>query len=578
MSTASDNKNKTMHIDFASLVGSVWYFAGWVVSKYKQPNLQISEKGNALSLMLKCYEREDLSSALNLDEGLFGVGFVLVVRAYDSEFNDLTFYYDETEMRAEELAPTFIDSPDIILDSLGESVHSFKQELEKAQLFLGEEVNQNSNFALQTVHYHFDSCFVTSDNLLYINGWVLSNNDSIQLEVLGTDGQCYKITEGHRYFRHDIVEKYNLQNDTKAGLVSACRLPNGISPKQLKVSFSEFAELTVNIDKSNYPKQELLKNYLSLINVHDSNFFELKQPVIIKHLADIWNSGEIMVGLEPKVSVFGSPENEPLVSVIIPIYGRYDFLQHQLMFFSTDSDMNKHEIIYVLDDPRIEKEFNITCHGVFNTFKQPFKTVYANKNLGFAGANNLGVSVAKGEYILALNSDVLPSERGWLSRLVNKYATLACPGILGSTLIYEDDTIQHIGMEFQADPHYPGIWMNFHPHKGVPKHLVGKGITELVELVTGACMLMERSLFIDIGGFDTKYILGDFEDSDLCLKVYEKGRKIYLDTEESLYHLERLSQSLVDSGDWKYKLTLLNGLYQREKWGEFIKEVKQKNV
>jgi hypothetical protein len=61
----------------------------------------------------------------------------------------------------------------------------------------------------------------------------------------------------------------------------------------------------------------------------------------------------------------------------------------------------------------------------------------------------------------------------------------------------------------------------------------------------------------------------------LCLKVYAQNKKIYLDTEESLFHLERLSQNLVDSGDWKYKLTLLNGLYQKNKWDQAIDKVKQ---
>jgi GT2 family glycosyltransferase len=120
--------------------------------------------------------------------------------------------------------------------------------------------------------------------------------------------------------------------------------------------------------------------------------------------------------------------------------------------------------------------------------------------------------------------------------------------------------------------------MNYHPHKGMPSHLLNKKDTELTELVTGACMLMEKEFFINVEGFDTRYILGDFEDSDLCLKAYDRNKKIYIDTQESLYHLERLSQNLVDSGDWKYKLTLLNGLYQKTKWDDAIKKVKQQNV
>ncbi|TON64405.1 glycosyltransferase family 2 protein, partial [Vibrio parahaemolyticus] len=83
-----------------------------------------------------------------------------------------------------------------------------------------------------------------------------------------------------------------------------------------------------------------------------------------------------------------------------------------------------------LDDPKIEHEFDITANGVYQTFKQPFKTVFAGKNLGFSGANNLGASIAQGQKILLLNSDILPSNNGWLERLSNKFDTLDSVGIL----------------------------------------------------------------------------------------------------------------------------------------------------
>lgn len=84
-------------------------------------------------------------------------------------------------------------------------------------------------------------------------------------------------------------------------------------------------------------------------------------------------------------------------------------------------------------------------------------------------------------------------------------------------------------------------------------------------------MLTEQ--YRQLGGFDELYVIGDFEDSDLCLKFIDKGLGIYITTDVVLYHLERLSQDLVDSGNWKFKLTLANGVYQSMKWNTLISEV-----
>ncbi len=86
-------------------------------------------------------------------------------------------------------------------------------------------------------------------------------------------------------------------------------------------------------------------------------------------------------------------------------------------------------------------------------------------------------------------------------------------------------------------------------------------------------MLIHKSNFVQVGGFDPMYVLGDFEDSDLCLKLIDKGLTNYVSSDIVLYHLERLSQNLVDEGDWKFKLTLVNGAYQMTKWKGLIKEV-----
>lgn len=317
---------------------------------------------------------------------------------------------------------------------------------------------------------------------------------------------------------------------------------------------------------------EKIKGILQGVNVAKAGALEALYSVALPEIHRIWKSKQSKNN-NRELKVFGNEVKVPKVSIIIPLYGRYDFMQYQLANFSADPFMHEVEVIYVLDDPSLQREVLITAHGLFKTFRYPFKLVLSERNRGFAGANNLGVEFATSEYLLLLNSDILPKENGWLGVYLEQFTSLEDVGIMGATLTYEDETIQHAGMEFREDSHYPGIWMNHHPYKGVPVDLVPLDDAFQVPITTGACMLMIAKLYRDLEGFDPMYVLGDFEDSDLCLKVIDRGFKVYVSGKIRLYHLERLSQDLVDSGDWKFKLTLANGAYQANKWRNLIQEV-----
>jgi len=146
-------------------------------------------------------------------------------------------------------------------------------------------------------------------------------------------------------------------------------------------------------------------------------------------------------------------------------------------------------------------------------------------------------------------------------------------GILSGTLLYEDDTIQHQGMEYMQDPSHPGMWMNYHPQKGFPLSLTDKFDVKDAQAVTGALMLMTKQQYLDVGGFDIGYILGDFEDSDLCMKVRNAGKRIAVSGAVHMYHLERLSQSLVSGSSWKHTLSMVNGLRHTNKWNSEVESV-----
>ena len=81
-------------------------------------------------------------------------------------------------------------------------------------------------------------------------------------------------------------------------------------------------------------------------------------------------------------------------------------------------------------------------------------------------------------------------------------------------------------------------WENHHFFKGMHRALPAANVALEVPAVTAACLLMERALYEKVGGLQGSYVQGDYEDSDLCLRLAEAGLKNWYLPSVELYHLE----------------------------------------
>lgn len=266
---------------------------------------------------------------------------------------------------------------------------------------------------------------------------------------------------------------------------------------------------------------------------------------------------ERQIARTPELRWFGDAPAAPEASILVPLYGRYDFLRYQLALFADDPDMARCELIYIVDDPRILADVLKLAGAVQPLFGLPFAVVHCARNLGFAGANNLGASVARGEHLLLVNSDVMPRAPGWLARTLQALDELPEVGVIGAQLLYEDGSVQHAGMGRETYVGWGGFAINSHPGKGLPPDASQTAARE-VEAVTGAFMALRRELYLELGGLDEGFVLGDFEDSDLCRRLRSKGLRAYLLPDVQLYHLERQSQILAGAPHWKSLLSLIN--------------------
>jgi GT2 family glycosyltransferase len=240
---------------------------------------------------------------------------------------------------------------------------------------------------------------------------------------------------------------------------------------------------------------------------------------------------------------YGHPSESPTVSIIVPVYKRIDLVEHQLLQFDRDPEVQAEELIYVLDSPELKNDLADRARRLSQLYRVPFRVVTMAQNVGFGPATNVGASKAHGRLLLLLNSDVIPSEPGWLGKMCAFYDATPAIGALGPKLLYEDDSLQHAGLYFEMSQEGPtaGSWMNMHYFKGLHKDLPAANVPRAVPAVTAACLLIDKELYYSVGGLPYVYVQGDYEDSELCLRLLEAGRENwYLPTAE-LYHLEAAS-------------------------------------
>lgn len=260
---------------------------------------------------------------------------------------------------------------------------------------------------------------------------------------------------------------------------------------------------------------------------------------------------------------FGMPPEAPTSSVIVPLYGRCDFMRHQLAHFADDPDMQASDLIYVVDDTRILEQTLDLAASYQWLFDVPFRVVWYDRNLGFAGANNAGVSQARAERVLLLNSDVIPQQPGWLSTLEQALDESQDAGAVGPLLQFADASTQHAGMHPRRDPKLPGFLVNAHP--GMGQQWEGPATPLEQPMLTAACLMLRKRDYDACGGLDEGYVVGDFEDSDLCLNLRTAGQKLYVVPAARLWHLERQSQGLDNVANVRQLITLFNAWRYRQK-------------
>jgi GT2 family glycosyltransferase len=245
----------------------------------------------------------------------------------------------------------------------------------------------------------------------------------------------------------------------------------------------------------------------------------------------------------------------PLVTVIIPCLGKPWLTLQCLKSIARFPPAAPFEVIVVDDasgDPGIQ------------ALKQMagLRLEINSTNLGFLKSCNRVAELAKGDYLFFLNNDTLVCER-WLEPLLAIFDRFPDAGLAGSKLLFSDGTLQEAGGIIWDDGSAWNYGRGDDPDK--PEY----NYVREADYISGCAILIPRSLWDKLGGFDEGFVPAYCEDSDFAFRVRAAGRKVYYCPFSVIVHLEGSTQGRdVRSGVKTYQIANTKKFY--EQWRETL--------
>lgn len=258
---------------------------------------------------------------------------------------------------------------------------------------------------------------------------------------------------------------------------------------------------------------------------------------------------------------------EDKISILIPNKDHADDLRRCIDSIKERSTYDNYEVIII--------ENNSTEDATFAYYKtlenqEKIKVVTYEGEFNYSRINNFGAKYATGEYLLLLNNDTQVITMNWLEAML-MYAQRPDVGAVGAKLYYGDHTIQHAGIVIGLGAHRTAGHTHYkinHDNLGYMGRLC---YAQNVSAVTGACLMVRRSLFEELGGLDESFKIA-LNDVDFCLRLRERGYLNVFTPFAELYHFESASRGIDIQDEAKAKRYEEEAEHFRSKWKEALEK------
>ncbi len=393
---------------------------------------------------------------------------------------------------------------------------------------------------------------------VYVTGWVndsLDRLDTIELYVAGWS-IAFSAAGLARVRRPDAEQVVGLHMPHAMGfwgfIYAARRLPIGKCNVVIRMKSGAELAMTGKIDPvDDIELRGIMLNQLVSSHYPGPTYFNAVAVIdkaIGPQLVDFSQMLTRRAVAAPYVERFHQSGRMPKASVIVCLYGKAEYLALQQALFARQAGAEDYEFIYVCNSRALAEILLREAAIAQRIYGLDITLVLLGENAGFAAANNLGASYARAGRLIFMNPDVFPKEPEFARRHLALVEELpeARTDLFGAALYYDDGSLMHAGMYFEADT-APGFTLGQkedvsilrveHYGKGAPPRDKTLLRPRPVPAVTGAFIAASREWFEELEGFSQEYIFGHYEDADLCLRSLEAGRPAWL-SDLRLYHLE----------------------------------------
>jgi GT2 family glycosyltransferase len=257
------------------------------------------------------------------------------------------------------------------------------------------------------------------------------------------------------------------------------------------------------------------------------------------------------------------PNPAPCVSIIVPTRDRVSLLRGCVDGLLNDTDYDDLEVI-IVDNESSNTE---TIEYLADLEKKHrVRVLRVEGGFNYSALNNYAVRVARGNLIGLLNNDIQIIHSDWLREMVAQVAQAGVAAV-GAKLYYPDNTIQHAGVILGLG----GV--AGHSHMRLDRFEAGYfgrlHLVHDVSCVTGACMVVRKDAFLEVGGLDEVDLKVAFNDVDLCLKLRKAGYRIIWTPYAELFHLESASRGYDFEAEHTERITR-EAAVMAERWADAL--------
>lgn len=266
---------------------------------------------------------------------------------------------------------------------------------------------------------------------------------------------------------------------------------------------------------------------------------------------------EVLAVQSSTAKITFEPATSPRVSVIIPVHNNWLLTQNCLRSLVLHPSTVEREIIVVDDASSDETPQRLSEI-------EDIRIVRLDENVGFLRAVHAGFQQATAPYVVLLNNDTIVRPQ-WLDALVETLDHDETVGMVGSVLLYPNGLMQEAGSAIFNDGTGVNVGKRDRAYRDIYK------TPHEVDYCSGASLLIRRTLWDQIGGFDLNFAPAYYEETDLSFATRAAGYRVFLQPKSQLFHFEGGTYG-TDETPVKRELMDRNREKFLAKWHDVMKE------